>query len=36
VQLIAKKEILIIVAALVHCFAIKKNVVIASPMYSSQ
>jgi len=34
VQLIAKKEILIVVASLVvHCCAIKKNVIVASQLY---
>ena len=33
-QLIAKKEILIVVASLVvHCCAIKKNVIVASQLY---
>jgi len=33
-QLIAEKEILIVVASLiVHCFAIKKNVIVASQLY---
>jgi len=42
VQLIAENAILIVVASLVvHCCAIKKNVIVASPltmlsMYSSQ
>ena len=41
-QLIVEKQILIVVASLVvHCCAIKKNVIVASsyamlPMYSSQ
>ena len=34
-QLIAEKEILIVVASLVvHCCAIKKNVIVASQLYS--
>jgi len=34
VQLIAEKEILIVVASLVvHCCAIKKNVIVASQLY---
>jgi len=34
VQLIAKKELLIVVASLVvHCCAIKKNVIVASQLY---
>jgi len=34
VQFIAKKEILIVVASLiVHCCAIKKNVIVASQLY---
>jgi len=34
VQLIAEKEILIVVASLaVHCCAIKKNVIVASQSY---
>jgi len=34
VQLIAEKEILIVVASLVvHCCAIKKNVIVASRLY---
>jgi len=34
VQLIAEKEILIIVvAALVHCCPVKKNVIVASQLY---
>jgi len=33
VQLIAEKEILIVVALLVHCCAIKKNVIVASQLY---
>jgi len=33
VQLIAKKEILIVVASLVHCCAIKKNVTVAWQLY---
>jgi len=34
VQLIAKKEILIVVVSLVvHCCAIKKNVIVASQLY---
>ena len=33
-QLIAEKEILIVVASLaVHCCAIKKNVIVASQLY---
>jgi len=32
VQLIAEKEILIVVASLVHCFAIKKSVIVASQL----
>jgi len=34
VQLIVEKEILIVVASLVvHCCAIKKNVIVASQLY---
>jgi len=33
VQLIAEKEKLIVVASLVHCCAIKKNVIVASQLY---
>jgi len=34
VQLITEKEILIVVVSLVvHCFAIKKNFVVASQLY---
>ena len=32
-QLIAEKEILIVVASLVHCCAIKNNVIVASRLY---
>ena len=32
-QLIAEKEILIVVASLVHCCAITKNVIVASQLY---
>ena len=32
-QLIAEKEILIVVATLVHCCAIEKNVTVASQLY---
>ena len=32
-QLIAEKEILIVIALLVHCCAIKKNVIAASQLY---
>jgi len=32
VQLIDAKEILIVVAALVHCCAIKKNIIVASQL----
>jgi len=36
VQLIAEKEILIVVALLVlHCCAIKKNVIVASKLYDA-
>jgi len=33
VQLTAEKEILIVVASLVHCCAIKKNIIVASKLY---
>jgi len=33
VQLIAEKEILTVVASLVHCCAIKENVVVASQLH---
>ena len=32
-QLTAEKEILIVVASLVHCCAIKNNVIVASRLY---
>ena len=32
-QLIAEKEILIVVLSLVHCCAVKKNVIVASQLY---
>jgi len=32
-QLRTEKEILIVVASLVHCCAIKKNVIVASQLY---
>jgi len=33
VQLIAEKEILIVVASLVHCRVIKKNVIVVSQLH---
>ena len=32
-QLIVEKEILTVVASLVHCCAVKKNVIVASQLY---
>jgi len=33
VQLLAEKEILIVVLSLVHCCAVKTNVIVASQLY---